>query len=249
MILGVINRAIKKFSTKMRSYSYDSKDMIEKSAHSLLSIEKWLDALLPSRCAACDTVSNLQLICSLCESTISLANSGQSIEINSVFSYSGAIKKMIIEAKFCRNEKKAHALISYWSKQSSQENLLERLENKIFNAVCFVPIHWRRRLWRGFDLSALFANAVSHKLNLPLVDLLISNRLDKPLTLAHSKTEREHMTKDRYVMRKSLASPLSILLVDDVTTTGATLRAASQVLQKNEHKVCALTLAKTPARP
>ncbi len=226
-----------------------TRNSIQTFQHKLLSIETWLDALLPSRCAACDTISNLQLICTLCQSTICLARSNNnSPETVSIFSYSAAVKKIIVEAKFCRNENKARSLISYWAKLTSKESLLEKLGNTHFDAVCFVPVHWRRRLWRGFDLSALFAIEVSRQLNLPLLDLLISKRLDKPLTLAHNKTERENMTKDRFLIKKSRHLSLSILLVDDVTTTGATLHVATKALQGSGHKVRALTLAKTPDR-
>jgi ComF family protein len=215
--------------------------------HKLLSIETWLDALLPSRCAACNAISNLKLICSRCERAIVFSNSNNNTsEIESVFSYSSAVKKIIIEAKFCRNENKARALISYCFTQTFQGNFLEKLASIHFDAVCFVPIHWRRRLWRGFDLSVLFAIEVAGQLRLPLLDLLISKRLDKPLTLAHSKTEREKITKDRFSIKKSQHSPLELLLIDDVTTTGSTLRSAMDVLQRSGHKVRALTLAKAP---
>lgn len=230
----------------MPGFFYTNKKSMKIFQHKLLAIETWLDAILPSRCAACNDISNLQLICTLCQSTISPAKLSYSTEIVSIFSYSGAVKKIIIEAKFCRNEKKARSLISYWSKQACKVSFLEKLGNVHFDAVCFVPIHWRRRLWRGFDLSALFAIEVARKLNLPLLDVLISKRLDKPLTLAHSKTERENITKDRYFIKKPMSRSLIILLIDDVTTTGATLHSATSVMQNSGHKVRALTLAKTP---
>jgi predicted amidophosphoribosyltransferase len=107
-----------------------------------------------------------------------------------------------------------------------------------------VPIHWRRRIKRGFDLSAIFALTLGKKLKLPVLDLLENTRFDTPLTLAKSREERFKLTQGRYVIRKHV-SPRRMLLVDDVTTTGATLETARKVLSDAGHNVQVYALAKT----
>ncbi len=163
-----------------------------------------------------------------------------------VFTFSGPIQTAIQQAKFLPSEIKARRLMrtlsSAWQAPSPQggEGFGVR------DAITFVPIHWRRRIKRGFDLSAIFALTLGKNLKLPVLDLLQNTRFDAPLTLAKSREERFKLTSGRYALRKHV-SPKRLLLVDDVTTTGATLETARKVLQDAGHEVKTYALAKTPS--
>jgi ComF family protein len=154
-----------------------------------------------------------------------------------IFLFSGPIREVIHQAKFKPDESKARQLMRHLP------NITPLSQTDV---IVFVPIHWRRRLKRGFDLSALFALALSKQLKIPVLDWLQNTRFDKPLTLSASKQERMALTQGRYQLRKNSQNPKHILLVDDVMTTGATLEAAKQVLMSAGHFVTCLALAKTP---
>lgn len=196
------------------------------------TLEKFLDALWPTKCLACDAVSQMQIFCRHCEPSVKTADS------EAVFLFTGAIRDVIHKAKFSPDESKARQLMRY----------LPPFEKKEFDGIVFVPIHWRRRLKRGFDLSALFALTLSKQLKIPVLDWLQNTRFDKPLTLSISKAERVALTQGRYKLRRNSNISKNILLVDDVMTTGATLEAAQSVLLKAGHQVTCYALAKTPLR-
>lgn len=173
----------------------------------------------------------MQIFCRHCEPSIKTADS------EAVFLFTGPIREVIHQAKFKPDESKARQLM----------RIIPPLDLSP-EAIVFVPIHWRRRLKRGFDLSALFALALSKQLKIPVFDWLQNTRFDKPLTLSASKQERLVLTQGRYKLRKHPQKPKNILLVDDVMTTGATLEAAKQVLISAGHQVTCLALAKTPLK-
>lgn len=196
----------------------------------LKTLEKFIDALWPTKCLNCETVSGNQIFCRYCEPSIKTADS------DAIFLFTGPIRNVIHKAKFSPDESKARQLMRYFSSPFLRD----------FDGIVFVPIHWRRRLKRGFDLSALFALTLSKQLKIPVLDWLQNTRFDKPLTLSVSKTERLALTQGRYKLRENSATPKNILLVDDVTTTGATLEAAKSVLVAAGHQVTCFSLAKTP---
>ncbi len=110
-----------------------------------------------------------------------------------------------------------------------------------------VPLHWRRRLVRGFNQAGLIARALARELDLPCRAALRRRRA----THAQSRLPRERrLTNMRRAFRSRRGRPaagLRILLVDDVATTGATLDAAARaLLHGGAQKVLALVVARTP---
>lgn len=196
---------------------------------------QFLDALWPTTCIACDEPSDLKTFCQYCEPMI------EPVGPEAVFKFSGPIQKVIQQAKFSPNESKAKQLMSY----------VHQLETDFpkageFDGIVFVPVHWRRRLSRGFDLSALFAVTLSKRLHLPIYDWLRNTRFEKPLTLTTSRANRIASIQGRYTLRVTCLSNKKLLLVDDVVTTGTTLDTCKQVLSNAGHTVTCYALAKTP---
>ncbi len=198
-----------------------------------------LDSIWPQTCLGCEQLCIQSEFCEDCHDFI------KRLDHEAVFAFAGPIQTAIQQAKFLPSEIKARRLMrtlsSAWQAPSPQggEGFGVR------DAITFVPIHWRRRIKRGFDLSAIFALTLGKQLKLPVLDLLQNTRFDAPLTLAKSRDERFKLTQGRYRIRKQV-SPKRLLLVDDVTTTGATLETARKILQEDGHDVQVYALAKTP---
>lgn len=94
-----------------------------------------------------------------------------------------------------------------------------------------VPLHPRRRDWRGFNQAALLANHLGEIFSLPVVDALIRTRETEPQT--HSSREDRLLNMDGAFALSPGWSPdptLHYVLVDDVYTTGATVGACAEVL-------------------
>jgi len=98
------------------------------------------------------------------------------------------------------------------------------------HVVLSIPMHWRRRLARGSDHARLLARAVAAEIDLPLGDELIRVRHTPPQT-HFSRTQRMANVRDAFSVRRAggLAG-INVLLVDDVTTTGATANEAARTL-------------------
>lgn len=101
--------------------------------------------------------------------------------------------------------------------------------------VTYVPVHPGRRKERGYDQAELLARQLSSCLGLPFVPLLRRTRPTRPQVELGFEERRENV-RDAFqpstpcLSGKSRAK--SVLLVDDVFTTGATLCEGAKVLKK-----------------
>jgi competence protein ComFC len=100
------------------------------------------------------------------------------------------------------------------------------------NWVIPVPLAYKRRLWRGFNQAEFLAQSVSTTFDWPFnSDLLIRQRSTRP-QVGLTAVERQHNLAGAFTVKnQSAIKGKTILLVDDVFTTGATLNECSQVLR------------------
>jgi predicted amidophosphoribosyltransferase len=94
-----------------------------------------------------------------------------------------------------------------------------------------VPLHWQRRVQRRYNQSALLALALGRELDVPVcADALLRPKKTKPLE-GHSRDARFATLSDAITpnaKRVSVISGKSVLLIDDVMTSGATLAASAE---------------------
>jgi predicted amidophosphoribosyltransferase len=107
--------------------------------------------------------------------------------------------------------------------------------------VTWAPTSDPRRRRRGFDHAELLARAVARRRGLRVARLL--RRRPGAAQAGRPAAERQHGPV--FVARRRGAAP--VLVVDDVCTTGATLRAAAQVLlEAGAPRVHGLVVARAP---
>ena len=110
-----------------------------------------------------------------------------------------------------------------------------------------VPLHPRRQRVRGYNQSTLLAREVSRRLGLPLAsEALVRSRDTPPQAKAVEAGARRHNVAGAFDCPPGIAAGRSVLLVDDVTTTGATLDACARALlaEGGASGVWALTFAR-----
>lgn len=101
-----------------------------------------------------------------------------------------------------------------------------------FDAVVPVPLHWRRRLARGFNQSRLLAAAVAKRYGVPVTDALKRARATSTQAgLTHAR-RRANVAGAFAARRKEAVAGKRVLLVDDVMTTGATATACAAALKR-----------------
>jgi ComF family protein len=113
------------------------------------------------------------------------------------------------------------------------------------DALCPIPIHWTRRLSRGFNQANIIADRLSAPTHLPVISLLSRVR-PTPQQVGLSAAARAENIKDAFRTKRFWPiEGATICLVDDVMTTGATLYEAARTLKRAGAKtVYAAVLAK-----
>ena len=109
-----------------------------------------------------------------------------------------------------------------------------------------VPLHWRRARARGFNQAAELAAA----LGVPVVRALERTRATSSQT-GLPAGRRHANVRGAFALRRGIdVRGLSVVLVDDVATTGATLEACARVLlAAGAREVMAITAARVASRP
>lgn len=104
-----------------------------------------------------------------------------------------------------------------------------------------VPLHPWRELWRGYNQSHLLAVHIARRTGLPLSPALLRRvRNTIPQSRLHGKERRANL-KQAFAADVAVRGK-SILLIDDVCTTGTTLSACAKALKKaGAFRVYALT--------
>jgi ComF family protein len=93
-----------------------------------------------------------------------------------------------------------------------------------------VPMHWLRRLLRGYDHARLLADTIAKELRLPAGGELIRVRHTPPQARLPRTRRTENVRGAFAVTGRAAVEGARVLLVDDVTTTGATADEAARTL-------------------
>jgi len=118
--------------------------------------------------------------------------------------------------------------------------LLKRIDFA-YDLIVPVPLHPKRLRWRGFNQAELLAREIDDQ---KVINVLIKTKNTKPQMELLGKQRKENI-KDTFQCFVNLENK-TILLIDDVETTGSTLKEGKRVLLgAGASQVYYLTLAKT----
>jgi len=174
-----------------------------------------LSILFPTRCAACGSPG--PALCHRCR--FSLASSGRLRNpegVAAAFPFDGVARQLIVALKFRHRRSAADVLA---------EQMVRRLQLPPVDVVTWAPTSSRRVRRRGYDQAEVIARSVARRLGVPCSRLLYRAH-GSPQT---GKTRAERLTGAVFRARRPRQG-LRVLLVDDVVTTGATLRSAADAL-------------------
>lgn len=141
--------------------------------------------------------------------------------------YEGRLREGILQVKFGGDEVLGEHLGDLMAE--ARGDLLRRLGAEV---VAPVPLHWWRHWRRGFNQSEVLARRLARGLGLPCaVGLLTRQRYTRPQT-RQSAAERRANIRGAFRARMSPAvAGRTVLLVDDVMTTGSTATEAAGTLR------------------
>lgn len=120
--------------------------------------------------------------------------------------------------------------------------------DEAISAVTYVPLHARREAERGFNQAELLANVIARELRWPVYHLLVREK-DTPKQSKQSRYDRltsmEGAFKIRSDEKRNFCCRGALLIVDDVYTTGTTLRAcAGELMRAGVPRILAVTFAR-----
>ena len=205
--------------------------------------------LWPTRCLACDDPGQDGLdLCAACESTLPVNDSacpccalpvpeagrvcgaclagtaGPVTEVHAAFRYAAPLDRLLPRLKFA-GDLAAGRLVS----QLMAEHLRDVPRPK---ALVPVPLHRARLRQRGFDQALELARPLGRSLGLPVLDCALVRAKATQEQSRLSAVARRRNLKDAFQAWPRLPLPDHVALVDDVMTTGATLRAAAAALKR-----------------
>lgn len=189
----------------------------------------------PPYCTRCGfTADGILDICSQCQKQPEF-NWKQGI---SLFEMSGHGKKLIHSFKYHNNFQLSSALSTL---------AIERIKEHSINVdiVTAIPLHWIKHFRRGYNQSELISSRLAKALNCRHEQLLYRKRHTKPQAHLPKEERRSNLLNAFCIKRRANCQNCSILLVDDVITTGATLTEATKVLlNTGAHDVTVLAIAR-----
>lgn len=204
-----------------------------------------IDLLMPETCFLCERerVISPLAVCSACEAKIlreityprTTLNKG--IEVLSCWKYSGKAALCIQTFKY----KKEIRLLPLFSR--AIRSLPKDINPEI---IIPVPLHRKKLQKRGYNQTSFLSKVVSEALKMPILEDNLVKVLNTPDQTGSPRKERINNLANAFrVNTPEKIINKNILLVDDVITTGATLRKCSDILlREGARKVRAITLAK-----
>ncbi len=155
----------------------------------------------------------------------------------------GKLRDLVLRMKNPSGEFLARLIVRLWLERDRA-----RFEALNVDVVVPVPSHWLRRLWRGYDQVATLARELAGQLRLPCERSWLYRVRHTPRQVGLKSADRQANVKNAFAVRKGLnLKGRRILLLDDVMTTGATLRyAARPLVRAGAACVVVAVLARTP---
>lgn len=173
---------------------------------------------------------------------------GSPLRITAPLYYSDGVEHGIHRYKYDGRSYYAEFLARLMAKKVSEQYLDAGIK---FDFITYVPLSGKKRRQRGFSQTELLARGMSQYLGVPVSGAAIYHTgLGGTQMALGSREKREENAKISFAVHKGVRlDGKTVLLVDDVQTTGATLRACSVLLTaRGAKRVYCVTAATTVSR-
>jgi ComF family protein len=214
-----------------------------------------LDIVFPPVCVSCrrhaGEGSPGSMICRPCFDSININSlwlpQTVNIVIAAVGSYSDRpLRELIHSLKYGKMERSAGILGKIMGEYVRRTGLMNLID--VNNAVIVpIPLHGEKIMKRGFNQSELIAKEIGKEFGIKVVNALKRVKNTPPQIEMKNDMAREENLKGAFAIDPIGYSVLAkdLILIDDVLTTGATIREAMKVLRKlKPGKIVALVAAR-----
>jgi len=236
---------------KLKNYSVFSSDLL------------WqiVDCVYPPTCIGCGRIGyeicpgciskietiELNQICDFCG--INLVNSGKKhhcrkkkdfalSELKTYSYYTGLMREIIRDFKFNKRIGVLRDLIPsitvfflHWKPD--------------INLIIPVALNTKRKKQRGYNQSAILGKRIAKELGVGYSERALQRTRDTQTQVGLNYLQRQANVKDAFKAEKRIVHEKTILLVDDISTTGSTINeCAKALLLSGAKNVCGFTLAR-----
>jgi ComF family protein len=197
-----------------------------------------LDLIAPPYCAYCRAflsertvfcVSCTELIKPLPSTTLSITSSHE-MTVFALSSYQEPLKSLILSKT--------------WSDYAASKQLAEliwhhsALQTLHFDFLIPVPLHWTRKAQRGYNQAAVIAHELSLLSGKPVAHCVKRTKRTRFQALLSALARKQNVA-DAFVLKakdKALYENATMVLVDDLMTTGSTLQALGKTVTQLKPK-------------
>ena len=185
--------------------------------------------LFPAHCPLCDRIlgRHEELVCEHCagKAKTSLRSFGFGC---APFSYAGVIRRSVKRFKYSGRAEYA----DYYA-----EMILHvcgtQIRDRSDCAFVPVPVHRTRLARRGYNQAELLAQALSRRTGIPCLPHAILRRRRTLPQNGLGVAERRENVRGAFALQKKAKLPGTVILVDDIYTTGSTLGEIRKLLRES----------------
>jgi ComF family protein len=161
----------------------------------------------------------------------------------SAFPYSGAYRDAVARFKFEGRKGMAAELGQMMRRVTDSYVFREAMKDcEVFVPV---PLHKGRQRLRGYNQALLLADVLGELYNKPVADCLKRVKRTSPMAKLSPEGRAKNIKDAFKVTQPEAVAAKSVMLIDDIFTTGATARECAAALKKGgAGRVCAFTFAR-----
>lgn len=191
----------------------------------------WLHALFPAACIVCQTdiPDDPCPVCAACRCDWR-ADSLRHVRPNGVdalasaYLFEGPLRDVIHAYKYRGKDYLAGFLTEAWMKRWPS------IDSQ-YDVLVPVPVSWWTFFKRGYNQSALLADRVGKRLNVPVLTGALKRRHTPSQTRLNRKQRFDNAAKSFAINPRLSVRGKRVLLLDDIFTTGATLATCARLLK------------------
>ena len=144
----------------------------------------------------------------------------------------GIAQKLLRELKYNNNK-----AIGLMLGQMFAEHISNQLDDSHIDLIIPIPLHKSKLRKRGFNQAAVIADGFGNKTDLPVDEKVLIRTGKNKTQTKKGKTDRWINVENLFeVLKPQLVKDQSIMIIDDVITTGATIESAAIELAKCQPK-------------